>query len=148
MWIAGVVLFAASCKRPCDLTNVIVGRAGVGAVDCGHVQLHADPDTTNACVIRAFQAGKPFKALYERMGQDSHAVDGISSAADGTVTKFWYDGDTGGSGGDGNPVIGAQVCEGPTPHAATVGEPTETRPPLDCTKMRDLGRICARDGAA
>ncbi len=147
VWLLGLSIATLSCKGGCDFVDAVAGRAGAQAVDCGHVQLNANATAVNACVQRSFDDGKPFYAIYERMGLDSHVASGISRSTDGTVTILSYDGDPGGGGGDGQPVIDAQICEGAKRRVPAVGDPAAPLP-LDCDTLGASVRLCARGETA
>jgi hypothetical protein len=146
-WLLGLSIATASCKGGCDFVEAVAGRAGARAIDCGHVQLNADATAVNACVQRSLDGGLPFYAIYEQVGLDSHVASGVARSADGTVTIFSYDGDPGGGGGDGRPVIDAQVCEGAKRHVPAIGDPAAPFP-LACASLGPSERLCARNEAA
>jgi hypothetical protein len=133
------LLPALACGEKCDLDGSLRARAGAGGVDCGRVEIGGDRGQTDACVVEAFNAGKPFFARYERRGTDSHVAFGLVRGGDGVVTMLLYDGDPGGGGGDGRPVISGSVCEGPS---ALGGSSTADASPITCAASRSIGRVC------
>jgi hypothetical protein len=132
---------AVSCDKNCVLDTEVRAQAGAGAVDCGLVLLGGDRSTTDDCVVKAFQDGKPFYARYERQGKDSHVALGVARASDGRIIFLHYDGDPDGGGGDGRPVVDASVCEAPRVHSSASSRPTGTAP-LECGGQIQLGRLC------
>jgi hypothetical protein len=135
------LLLVPSCGRKCDLEEEVKRRSASGAIDCGHVELGADRSAVDACVVDAFRGMKAFYARYEARGTDSHVVHGVLGSVTGLVTLLVYDGDPGGGGGDGRPVITANTCEESRLIADLSGRP-EATPPFECGSVKDLGRIC------
>lgn len=67
-------------------------RSGAGAEDCGDVQPSGlQSRSTNDCVVRAFQARRPFHARFWKQGIDSQIADGIAADASGAVYIYWFD---------------------------------------------------------
>jgi hypothetical protein len=137
----GIAISASGCDHHCGLSAELATRAGSGAIACGHVALGADRTATDACVVAAFTGGKAFHASYDVQGTDSHVSTGVVSNAAGQVTFLLYDGNVGGGGGDGAPVISATACDSPALRAELETRPEGT-PPLSCAGTRDLGDVC------
>jgi hypothetical protein len=130
-----------SCGKKCTLDAEARELAPEGAVDCGRVSLGGDRTATDECVLKNFQEGKPFHGRYERQGIDSHVALGVVRSSDGRVIFLHYDGDPGGGGGDGRPVVDASVCESPRVHASPASRPAGSAP-LECASSMQLGRVC------
>ena len=139
--ILTLLLPALACGEKCNLDGSLRARAGSGGVDCGRVEIGGDRGQTDACVVDAFHAGKPFFARYERRGTDSHVAFGLVRGADGVVTMLLYDGDPGGGSGDGRPVILASVCEGPSA-VDSLASLTANASPITCAASRSIGLVC------
>jgi hypothetical protein len=136
-----IAISASGCDRHCSLSSELATRAGTGAIACGHVPLGGDRTATDACVAASFRDGKAFQASYDVRGEDSHVSTGVVSNAAGQVTFLLYDGNVGGGGGDGAPVISATACDSPALRAELETRPEGT-PPLSCAATRDLGDVC------
>jgi hypothetical protein len=65
--------------------------AGDNAMDCGRVRVHADPNTTTDCVLKAAAEKRPFFARYDVMGIDSEVSGAIAGDAKGKVYSMQYD---------------------------------------------------------
>lgn len=143
VWIAtsivAVLTAGPSCSGKCNLEHEVKEMAGSGAADCGVVPLNAERGPTDFCVVQAFQNGKPFHARYERRGTDSHVAVGVARSSNGMVVILSYDGDPGGGGGDGRPVVKKSACEAPRVRPSPL---TPRDLPFECGSVRDLGYAC------
>jgi hypothetical protein len=135
--VAATGVVGCSSSSPCNIDDAVRSRAGGSAVDCGHVAVQASRAAADACVVQAFQAGKPLFVEYDEQGDDSRAVSAIVRAPDGTVTMLLWDGDPSG-GSHAAPTIHANGCDAPM--VADAGAPPGA--PLACGGSRDLGRVC------
>ena len=77
-------------------TRHLIGPAGI---DCGTVQVHADPTAATNCALKAQTDGKPFRVRYDIMGYDSAVAGGIVRTPEGKLYALSFDGDPSGGGG-------------------------------------------------
>lgn len=140
MTVVSGTLAAAACTPECTLEAEMEDAAADNAVNCGTVRLNGDRQAADACVVEAFNTGKPFIAEYQTRGMDSETYSGLVGATDGTITLFHYDSDPSGGGG-----IGAKVtkltCTTPT-IKADLEQRDEGTTPIDCVSVASQGHVC------
>ena len=144
-WLGALIFFGVavgcSTKAPeCDLSAELHARAGSAVTECGHAVLGSDAKPVDDCVVSSFNTNSAFVAEYDRHGTDSKVVFGLAGDGIGNVTFLLWDADpSGGSGA--HSVITADSCTDPAVDASPSRDPFVT-PPLNCTSMTSLGRVC------
>ena len=94
-----------------DFRERIESTAGPEAEDCGTSPAGESRTPQNTCIADAFQAGLAARALYQQSGFDSQVFSALTVAADGTVTRLFFDADPDGEGRRDNGLIASVVCE-------------------------------------
>ena len=125
----------------CDLDAVLRGRAGAGAVDCGHVAVGAPTTTTDQCIADQTAAGATFFAHYDVQGTDSRVAFGVVRDPRGQTSVLLWDSDpSGGSGAPGR--ITESVCGGDPPVQTPLTR-TGGLPVVGCTVETSTDLVCS-----
>jgi hypothetical protein len=133
-------LVAGCGGHDCNLDATLAAKAGNVATDCGHVPVGGDSSSVDACVGAAFTSGTPFVARYDQQGVDSHVVSGLAGDSQGAVVFLLWD--SAPCGGPGcSAVISEDICNGPSLNTSPTRNPAQM-PPIMCTSVNNLGRIC------
>ena len=96
---APVGSFGLPGQPPSDLLEQRMQELAPGAIDCGRVDIRADPEKATNCALDAFKNKKSFRVRYDLQGIDSNVAVGWVGTAAGTVTAISFDGDPMGRGG-------------------------------------------------
>lgn len=100
----------------CDLDHWIPALAAKGSIDCGRVELGADPTRAADCVEDALASDAPFTVRQELQGIDSQVELGFLVDRDGVVQQLTHDTNLCGSPmctEHCGPVVWAQECASP-----------------------------------
>jgi hypothetical protein len=76
--VLAVVSLASCNASKCSLVDELNQEAGDGAINCGGVAVGDSTSTVDQCVVKAFDAGRPFLARYAQQGIDSQVVLGVA----------------------------------------------------------------------
>lgn len=103
----------------CIIENVLATRiADATPTDCGHLAIAGDDAAFGAarqCVLDAIAAHQPFVVLWNIQGIDSRVAGaylGLDAGGALALTRFHYDGDPQGQGGEARPVTTIGSCSG------------------------------------
>lgn len=102
--------------RTCNLDHWMPALVTDGAVDCGELELGADPTGIAACVEDALASGAPFTVRQQLQGIDSFVEVGWLVDRDGVVQQLFWDSNICGSPqcDDGcGPTVSVMECVDP-----------------------------------
>ena len=71
---------------------------GSRGIDCGTVEVNADPGRATDCAIKAQDEGRPFRVRYDIMGYDSAVSGGIVRTPSGDLYGLSFVGNPSGAG--------------------------------------------------
>lgn len=98
--VAGCLVLGACRFGPSfdDYRQLVSGRAGTDAVDCGVTSLHHDRAAAVSCSVAALEGGSPFFVVFQVRGIDSQRFCALSVDGEGRAVRVVWDNDVYGGG--------------------------------------------------
>ena len=115
--VAGFLVLGACRSGPSfdDYRQLVRGRAGADAVDCGVTRLHHDRAAAVSCSVAALEGGSPFFVVFQVRGIDTQRFCALPVDREGRAVRAEWDSDVYGGG---NPFMtkassGVVACDHP-----------------------------------